>query len=408
MRILQRRFVRFAVAAGKLVFRRKTRLVGEFGTVIVLAIILLGHAAARADQNTPINRDAFINIARSCFNDGIRTDVADYKRSPSTEAYLAERLFSVLGRSASELTRAAAEIFCKGDLIPTYKAAYAAVVAAANEDPDDPILAKLGFLRIEHKNKFIQWTNNLFLRHNTTGHSELTEMALDALPSELQLGKWARRLVVRASQSPDLYRWSQERYHAHSVLDELSKRASAIKKSWQKFVMLVSQIMLASVEQVQNGDFASALFWMGAGCHPLQDLVYHRGMTLRQHAGLSYAVENRDPDLPTGALFRQRVDEGVSYCKFFVQNVLIRAGERARQLREWQPGENFDFTKLAEEKFRGEPDMTVGALYDYRKLADPYKLGERPLAELASGNGLIEWEVKAVMLAIKDRIRKIQ
>ena len=52
--------------------------------------------------------------------------------------------------------------------------------------------------------------------------------------------------------------------------------------------------------------------------------------------------------------------------------------------------------------------MTVGALYDYWRLADPYKNGDRPLAELAAGNGLIEWGVEAVMATIKERVGKIQ
>ena len=270
----------------------KTRLVDTVGTVIVLTVLSLGHTAARADQNIPIARDAFIDNARSCFDDGIRKEFSDYKRSPSIEAYLAERLFRILGRPASGFTRAAAKNFCTRDLIPTYKAAYDAAVEEKNKEPDDPILAKLGLVQIEHNNVFIQWTNNAFLRHNTTGHSELTKSALEALPSKSQLDEWARRLVVRASQSPDLYRWNQQRYHAHTILAKSGDRAAAIEKSQREFIQLVIQIMLASAEKIQNGDYASALFWMGVGCHPLQDLVYHRGMTLRQHAGLSYAVDN--------------------------------------------------------------------------------------------------------------------
>jgi len=54
--------------------------------------------------------------------------------------------------------------------------------------------------------------------------------------------------------------------------------------------------------RVREKSYRRALFWIGVGCHAIQDLVYHRGMTLSQHAGLSFVLKDSDPDAPKGKL----------------------------------------------------------------------------------------------------------
>lgn len=364
---------------------------------------------SRADQKPIVSEDSFIRIASSCFDNKIRKEIVQYKRVPAVKAFLAERMFRVLAGPASERSRAMAIRLCHSDLVPTYKSAYAAAMSEMKEKPFDPILSLLGTAPIEHHNKFIQWTNNLFLRHNTTGHSELTEKSIDTLPSKFKLGKWSRGLIVSASQSPDIYRWTHERFHAHTKLESDPNLNMAIEKSKQSFVNLIVTLMRMSAKQIKNADFAGGLFWLGVACHSLQDLVYHRGMTLRQHAGLSYALEDKDPDRPTGELLRKRNSEAVSYCRDIVQTVLTQVGKRLLDpLLRWRPPPNFKFSKFSKNKFQGKEDMTISALYEYWSLADPYKSGERSLRELDSGSGLIEWDVRKIIAATKDKAKKIR
>ncbi len=376
------------------IFRKSTQVSLAIGRLFVLMLCFLAISKTNADQNTSIDRESFINITRSCFNDGMRSNVIDYKSTSFTEAYIAESLFSIFEQSDPKLTRANAEHFCKQNLVPKYQKYYESIVI--NSSDDIPILAKLGTTQIELNNKFIQWTNNAFLRHSTTGHSDLTLQALEKLPSDIKLEKWARRLVIRASQSPDIYRWEDERYHAHTVIDVQKGAKESIKAGQIKFTGLVNQIMAAILENIQSGDISGALFWMGVGCHPLQDLVYHRGMTMQQHAWLTYEVKD-DPDTPSGELFHQRVEEANAYCQYFLQKMLRKAGDRLYQLQHWSPSDAFDFTELAERKFRGEPDMTINSLWEYRKLAWSHSSGKRPFSRQMARDDIVVWDVKDII-----------
>ena len=382
--------------------------------IFTLLLTSTGHSVAQKRTIKPVE---FSRIAQSCFFERVRTQIS-YVKSKYTEAFVAERLISYLGKPVALLTREAARRFCETDIAPLYVKAHKEALADIRKRKSEmPDLAKLSE-SIELNDKFLQVTANLFINHTVSGHTDLTRRALYALPAELQFEQHARNLIVAASQTPDLYRWEDERYHAHTCIhpdthtrkchpdrSEVADRERAIRDSQTVFIGLIGEIMSQILRRIRERAYGRALFWMGVGCHALQDLVYHRGITLRQHAGLSYAVTDSDPDVPKGSLKAERERDAALYCKSFMETVLRRSNADKRYLQMWMPSRGHDLRELAKQEFGSDTDMNTFSLLNYWWLSRAYANGRRPMSELVPGkNGLIEWDVDQVMSAVRQRI----
>lgn len=288
--------------------------------------------------------------------------------------------------------------FCEEHLVKPYLDAVAGA-RKRQKDSNPDILAPAGMRPIESDSFFIQSTQNLTGRH-IKGHSDITEEAIDRMPSQLRFNPTARELVSRASQAPDLYRWSQERYHAHTPHyqpSDRSDRSHKILQGKRTFQELLNTSLRHFQKYAGDGAFDRALFVLGSSLHAVQDLVYHRGMTLQQHAGLSYVV-NRNPDTPMGAQERKRFDEAIGLTLNFVESSFSTLAIDARAgLLSWKPSDDFSFQDLARSIFSGREDIGVMTLISYWELSGAYRSGERPLQELAQSedcsddNGLACW-----------------
>ena len=382
----------------------------KWAPTALLAIVLLGtllELVVSAGEDHAMSQGDFARDVQACFYEQIYKQKVGYQKSLFTEAFIAERLISHFEDGSEKLTHSNANLFCKNKLIPLYVQAHAEAQINIKEESteQDNILAPLGSEAIELNNKFIQITNNFFLRHNTTGHSDLTQLALQQLPKDLLPSPDGIKLIVRASQTPDLYRWEKENYHAHTKAHKTVNRAKAIGDSQEIFKTLMKEIMDRILQRVREKNYPAGLFWIGVACHPLQDLVYHRGITLSQHAGLSYVLDNSDPDFPTGTLFQSRVDQSVSYCKMFIETALKKTADAQSHLLRWTIPNNFDLRDLAQREFDNDTDMTAISLLKYWWLSRAYLNGERPMSELGTGNnGLISWNVEEVVLEVWTRL----
>jgi len=288
--------------------------------------------------------------------------------------------------------------FCEERLIKVYREAVLAARKRQKESSPD-ILAPSGTRPIESDKFFIEKTQNLTGKH-IVGHSDITEAAIDRLPSRIRFSPSARELVSRSSQSPDLYRWNQERYHAHTPTykpGDRTDRARNIAKGQQDFRELLVTLTDQFKRHARDGAYNRALFILGLGLHAVQDLVYHRGMTLQQHAGLSYTV-NRNPDLPKGGLERQRSEEAVVLSVQFIERLFTTLANDSRSgLLSWAPSDTFSFREIARSVFNSDEDISVSALISYWALSNDYRTGNRPTAELsqtddcANHDGLACW-----------------
>jgi hypothetical protein len=365
--------------------------------------------------------EKFTIAAQTCFIRSMTDDEKEFQHSAYTEAYIAQHIMNYLEKVGADLSKVAATAFCSEILVPKYKGLrdnaiqHRQQILAAN-----PVLAKLSE-PIELDNQFIESANNIFLDHTVTGHTDLTWRAIDSLRGTVELSEFARKLIVDASQMPDLYRWEDERYHAHTCQNpDLDRylclksdgkeidRAKAVTDSREIFIKLVSDIIKHSRTKIEQHKFAAALFWVGVGCHAVQDLAYHRGITLRQHAGLSLLSRFgvRDPDLPRGEQRAVKEREGADNCAAVISAVLTPYENTVVQrLSDWSPSANEGVYQLANREFAGKPDMNATTLVKYQMLAKAYVLEPSLLRELVPGKeGLIDWSVAGIMSSIHIKL----
>lgn len=365
--------------------------------------------------------------AEQCLNSKIREHAIEHPGSiaragPETAIFVSERIVMSIqndqatGVPAGPFIELSVEEFCQKFLVDPY---FAALPAAEAERRDEAKggLAPLGTDEIESTSIFVQGYQNLIGKHYK-GHSDLTRDAVS---------KWAAggdsfslaavTLTARAAQTPDLFRWNDERYHAHSPEydpADLQDRRRQIKRGQMAYMDLMCSLQSEFVRRTENGSPEEGLFLLGVMAHAVQDLTYHRGMTLRQHAGLSYAVKH-NPDFPDGALAGHREQEAVRNTTWMLAQSRARVSASAwRSLTKWVPSGDFAFDKTASYVFGANgatatQDAGVGPLLDYWGLSLPYKTGARSLAELQTGacgadSGIACWDVGAILKQIEERL----
>lgn len=308
-----------------------------------------------------------------------------------------------------KLAATPARIFCTETVVPAYLAAYRKGLEEVGRETKGS-LAGLGTGAIESSSPFVQFGQNHFGVH-TRGHYDITVAALDGLPSGFTVSSQATKLLASASQTPDLYRWSNETFHAHTsefADGDANDRAKQLAESKKRYVVLIGNLLTQFQSSVRVRDDAEALFQLGVTAHLVQDLIYHRGMTLRQHAGLSYFLK-KNPDFPVEPLGQRRWDEAVQQTKRLFRYAIGKVGEAEwRRLLTWNPSPDFEFAALAKKMFVKDQDIGVAALVDYYLLISPYIEGTRSKDELqdtgcAPDRGLACWDPTAVLATVFER-----
>lgn len=306
------------------------------------------------------------------------------------------------GRIEGPAVILASEEFCERYLWQPFVSAFSTAIAEERVENRDG-LAPLGTVPIESRSVFVGQYQNLVGKHYR-GHADITGVALQGL----SLSPQALSLIQRASQTPDLFRWNDERYHAHTPEydpRDLADRAAKLRLGRERYQSLLANLnnQFRRYSDAQAED--RALVVLGLMSHMAQDLVYHRGMTLRQHAGLAYVV-NRNPDLPPAPLSEQRFREAVALTQSVVTGALRSVSPEARaRVLGWRQSPDFDFARVVRDLFGSEEDIGVVPLMHYWALSLPYKRGERSLEELADAScsqshGIACWNVEEVVKPI--------
>jgi hypothetical protein len=400
-------------------------LVGSIFMVLVPGLIIA--QPAEIAQNSDLS--ARVQSADACFARKLAKYAAEHPERPAryssaTAIYVAERLVADIrfNEEAHKLDgaifRLDPETFCQEILFEPYVASLPAAAAELNKQSAGG-LAPLGTDEIESTSVIVEKYQNLFGKHHS-GHSDLTVDAIRTYTTYgTEFSKQAEALVRKASQSPDMYRWSDGRYHAHTPEydpGDAAVREKTILEGQVAFTQLMCRLMAAFTREAEQHDYERSLFLLGVMSHSVQDLTYHHGITLRQHAGLSY-VSNRNPDLPSGV-------EGMELKRRAIANtewVLKQSQKKVSPtiwaaISQWVPTGGFSYMETAASVFGAEggsasQDISARALVDYWLLSVPYLLGWRSTNELAATacterTGLACWDVPAVLKAVEDELAK--
>lgn len=313
------------------------------------------------------------------------------------------------------------EKFCREDLFPRLREAFIKAYPEWKK-ASGGVLAKVGLLDISHVAPFIAFFHNNFGEH-IYGHSDITEKAIKALEKtfleekNIEISVDSIWLMKSAAQAVDFYGWSEESYHAHTPdhgCCDLTLRTIMIDEGKKEFNALFRRHWAAAISESEP---TVAAFHIGILCHMIQDLIYHRGITLLQHAGLSYYLE-KDPDRPKGSddfpNFKPDSPAGKIFAKAqevsekLIRTLLEAMDEwRQRRMLTWtgrnEPGFKFDILagkafEVGLQKKTSLNELAVSvSMIRYYASSWVYGFGIRnPDIELAEGEdfGLIRWPVE--------------
>lgn len=308
--------------------------------------------------------------------------------------------------------------YCENTLFRKFRHAFLEVYPVWAEKDTD-VLAKLGLENFSHLAPFIDAFNNNFGAH-TYGHTEITGDALLLLAGFLEtdygieLSDDALWLIRSGVLATDFYGWDEEAYHAHTpdhrCCDE-SVRSAAVKEGRERFVALFKRHWNGVLNAA---DETHAAFQMGILAHMIQDMVYHRGITLLQHAGLSYHVKE-DPDLPPGSDKFPVFEPGTPAARIYntavlatkrmLKSLITKMAEKDRTALEyaltWTGRDNIDIDNVAVASF------TVG-LFPSEKDEDGNEKKIPELAEIKLAFSMMSYYARASIYALNKRDPKVE
>jgi hypothetical protein len=385
---------------------------------------VLAHSQHESQKNVELIILDFVKEAKNCFFKIMSSEKGEnllggdqFKKTPLTEAFIFEQFAKYakghigIVSNGFSLTNEEAKLFCEEQLVRQYSLKYQEV--KKTQDPKTIDLGKVGLLNIELTNSFIDTINNKLLPHER-GHSEFTIDALSCLKDhneDYNFSDDALLLIAKGSQSPDIYRWEEEVFHAHTPAFESSfEKDQAIRTGKENFIWEVIQNLENFKEVMTNKDrlgaATSGLLILGVVSHMVQDLVFHRGITLKQHSGLSYALD-RDPDVPKNyEIARKRRDESVKYTKFILKQAKKMIPEdRWLAIKNWKKSDNFYFPKYAIKYFGNEANMDSWNLTKYWLKHVSYRIGKNK--EQLEEERLALWNVPSVMVEIESQLNSL-
>ena len=351
-----------------------------------------------------------------CFKSAvIRSNKADPARSvpmdASTSIFIAEQMVSVqANQQLSPSDEQVQGVLC-GEAAALYVQRARSALETIRRRSDS--LARMGTPMIASENFVVDTYQKLIGRHYK-GHSDISLKAARTLSV---FSPAAVELFAAASQAPDLFRWEDDRYHAQSpAYDFASGKLKAQADGAERFMLLLENIAFQAKARADAADSELAIALMGFAAHMLQDMVYHRGMTLRQHAGLSYFA-NRDPDQPEENLAKSRLDEADESTRWFVMLMMSSLQPAARErIATWQPAGGYSAEQVVRNAFglqgsSTREDIGTVALIRYWLLSQDYALGSRPVTDLeerpcSDPEGLACWDLAVIRTRLRAALEK--
>lgn len=343
--------------------------------LLVLSLMIVMTSSTLADiQNSPApeTKDEFQKL-ETCYKN-ILAQYTDDKNAKKTTLNQA-RLLYLFGKfieykeSGKNL-----KVYCIKDLPEEYKLdREKAVNEVKKKDPDKLAPSGRGLMIdsfiLNTLNQGKEFLGDMF-NHSQEGHAEYTTTAIEEF--EPNSSDFAKKILSISSQSPDLYMWNRHLYHAHT--NEYSplvigSKTVAINNSRTKFLELLEKI-ITKIVKYSKQDEPKSLYYLGITVHLIQDLVYHRGMTLKQHAILQFSVK-KNPDIPNSEkAAHSRKKEAIKATKALFGIVKKKLGTdiwnnmiKYKSIRNNSP--RVEAKRLAKSIYNKEQDMTLGSLKSY-------------------------------------------
>lgn len=294
----------------------------------LLILVLMGVMLA-GDRSHGFTKAEF-QQQYGALQDCLREAVAALARDPVEQAIFAgfdvdsfdatTWALDVAASHADRMMQLGGAAFCRSVVMPQF-VAQAREQATQSEVERQASKAPPGGHTIDTGNIIIDGYQNLYGRH-IRGHADITlvsvfeRLDIPADPDGEHNVRRANRLeagvryLMHASQAPDLFRWNTDTYHAQTpdhCPEDTAKvrrpRAERIEQGLGDFAETFIRHLQAA-RRFAGGDRLKSLMHTGVLLHMMQDYVYHRGITLIQHSGLSYlSGYKNDPDKPPGARF---------------------------------------------------------------------------------------------------------
>ena len=319
---------------------------------------------------------------------------------------------------------------CKHILVPVFlsgrdKAAQDSQKAEDQRKSQYPTLAYAGtrsMIADTLAASFVTGGHSLLYSH-ILGHSDITDAAvLDlvnlegdrvlnkplSISCECRMTEYSRELIQGASQTPDLYAWFTDSFHAQTIEHDENDEAISIRASEDSRQAVIGKSISIVAEfrklaQQSNTPFKAGLaaLELGKVFHIVQDLVFHHGLTAKQHSGLQFIKDFRNPDAPIGieecertlvcksdSHAKKKLDQARIFTKQVLQAAVAGVDKSHLSnifgLQATQLDKDTDLTTFAQtsygDKLGEKKKQEVGpfVMWSYMKSSKTYKKPEHP------------------------------
>lgn len=303
-----------------------TRHLWVFGFCALVCGLARNTSAAAEVLRAPLGLDERVGALYDCYT-GALQDLdeggTDLPAPPDTDAYFFEQL------SDPNLPLALGSIddLCHQFFVHPLRQA-AELDRMAQEQASPHAQAFVGTVGYLGENRLLGIAVKLGRLDHILGHSDITHLALER-PGVAPFGPQAADFVARAAQAPDLWLWDSATAHALTPSMRGSAPTASDERRGQLAFLDHERELIARIEEeLRASRCERALLLLGVALHGMQDLVFHRGMTFDEHAGLAYYL-GKNPDLPTEPHFSRAIGLASEVSVSFLQHLERRIGRGA-------------------------------------------------------------------------------
>jgi hypothetical protein len=177
----------------------------------------------------------------------------------------------------------------------------------------------------------------------------------------------ARRIMVDASQDPDLFEWQVMKAHGQTRTVSDQDAHPAPGDGTGEFVGWVQDYVKRAAKVCAKGEDGAreALYWTGYSVHAVEDLAAHRGRTNPEHAYNAAHDENPDED-------PHAFDLAVDMARMALQGFLDGPLKQCKPAFASFNGRFVSYPEKLLKPFERKRDMTLGSLWDYKASAALY------------------------------------
>jgi hypothetical protein len=267
--------------------------------------LLWGHAVPAWANPTPQEAQNAVDGLYDCFRDATRAITANEATvpfGPGSESFFFEQLAAATQSMGVMPNVAWCDTWFVAPYVRAHNALHSPQTDPVAHSPKQPLSTGAHW---GSESRLLHMAARMGGISHVSAHADLMRHALGA-PSvsrqlaRLRLDMCARGLLIHAAQMPDLYLFEHALWHARSrMCVNAAGFQQACPADEDAFVQLVVQSVHRAQRVFTAGDLPGAMLLLGAVAHAVQDLSYHRGMTLAEQAGLTY-VAHSNPDHPHG------------------------------------------------------------------------------------------------------------